>query len=154
MKLGSHVVVKKNPNFVGKAAEIEKIIVKLIPNTQTIEAALLSGEVDMVGEVGVSFDQAVEFEKRMAKDTANKDRFKTIFRDGLIYEHIDLNLRNPILADLNVELHYLATWWDVLAVVKKGGYLQAAQIDEVEKFLHEPAKWSAAHGGVASFPSS
>jgi len=39
-------------------------------------------------------------------------------------------------------------------VVKKGGYLAAAQIDEVEKFLHEPAKWSASHGGVASFPSS
>ena len=27
------------------------------------------------------------------------------------------------MADLNVKLHYLATWWDVLAVVKKGGYL-------------------------------
>jgi orotate phosphoribosyltransferase len=38
-------------------------------------------------------------------------------------------------------------------VVKKGGYLQSQQIAEVEKFLHEPAKWSAAHGGVSSFPS-
>jgi len=53
-----------------------------------------------------------------------------------------------------VRLHHLATWWDVLAVVKKGGYLPPAQIAEVEKFLHEPAKWSAAHGGVAAFPSS
>ncbi len=53
-----------------------------------------------------------------------------------------------------MQLHYLSTWWDVLAVVKKGGYLETAQIDEVEKFLNEPAKWSAAHGGVASFPSS
>lgn len=102
LKLGSHVVVKKNPHFGGKAAAIEKIIVKLIPNTQTIEAALLSGEVDMVGEVGVTFDQAVEFEKRMAKDAANKDKFKVLFRDGLIYEHIDMNLRNPILADIKV----------------------------------------------------
>lgn len=102
LKLGSHVVVKKNPFFGGKPASIEKIIVKLIPNTQTIEAALLSGEVDMVGEVGVTFDQAIEFDKRMAKDQANKNKFKVEFRDGLIYEHIDLNLRNPILADLNV----------------------------------------------------
>jgi len=52
-----------------------------------------------------------------------------------------------------VRLHYLATWWDVLKVVKKGGYLQTSQITEVEKFLNEPAKWSAAHGGVSSFPS-
>jgi orotate phosphoribosyltransferase len=39
-------------------------------------------------------------------------------------------------------------------VVKKGNYLAAAQLGEVEKFLHAPAQWSAAHGGVASFPSS
>jgi orotate phosphoribosyltransferase len=38
--------------------------------------------------------------------------------------------------------------------VKQGGYLQAAQIDEVEKFLRAPARWSAAHGGVSSFPSA
>jgi orotate phosphoribosyltransferase len=59
-----------------------------------------------------------------------------------------------ILTDLNVRLHYLATWWDVLEVVKKGGYLEPKQIFEVESFLHAPAQWSAAHGGVSSFPSS
>src|SRR5437867_3680900 len=40
------------------------------------------------------------------------------------------------------------------ALVKKGGYLEPAQIGEVEKFLHAPAQWSAAHGGVSAFPSS
>lgn len=97
MKLGSHVIVKKNENFAGKKAEIEKIIVKLIPNTQTLEAAIVSGEIDMIGDLGFSFDQAVEFEKR-----SDKSKFKTLFRDGLVYEHIDLNLRNPIFQDLNV----------------------------------------------------
>jgi orotate phosphoribosyltransferase len=38
-------------------------------------------------------------------------------------------------------------------VVKKDAYLKPAQVAEVEKFLHEPAKWSAAHGGASS-PSS
>jgi len=42
----------------------------------------------------------------------------------------------------------------VLRVVKQGNYLAPAQIDEVEKFLNAPAPWSAAHGGVSSFPSS
>jgi peptide/nickel transport system substrate-binding protein len=97
LKLGSHVILKKNDNFAGKSPAIEKIIVKLIPNTQTLEAALVSGEIDMIGELGFSFDQAVEFDKR-----ADKAKFKTLFRDGLVYEHIDLNLRNPILQDLNV----------------------------------------------------
>jgi orotate phosphoribosyltransferase len=42
---------------------------------------------------------------------------------------------------------------DVLRVVKQGNYLATAQVDQVEKFLNAPAEWSAAHGGVSSFPS-
>jgi orotate phosphoribosyltransferase len=57
------------------------------------------------------------------------------------------------MSDLGVRLHHLATWWDVLAVVKKDSYLKPAQISEVEKFLNAPAQWSAAHGGASSFPS-
>jgi len=53
-----------------------------------------------------------------------------------------------------VRLHHLATWWDVLRVVKQGKYLAPAQIGEIEKFLNAPAEWSAAHGGVSSFRPS
>lgn len=53
--------------------------------------------------------------------------------------------------DLGVTLHALATWWDVLAVAKQGNYFDTATIGEVEKFLHAPAEWSAAHGGVSEF---
>ena len=102
----------------------------------------------------------------LVEDLTTDGRSKVIFckalRDaGAIVDHVYVNFyydifpeSKKILSDLNVQLHYLSTWWDVLAVVKKGGYLATEQIDEVEKFLHEPAKWSAAHGGVASFPSS
>ncbi len=59
-----------------------------------------------------------------------------------------------ILAELGVRLHSLATWWDVLALVKREGHLPAVQVGEIEKFLHAPAAWSAAHGGASSFPAS
>ena len=79
---------------------------------------------------------------------------------GAVVEHVFVNFYDDIfpeskqiLSDLNVKLHHLATWWDVLAVVKQESYLPAAQIGEVEKFLNAPAQWSAAHGG-ASAPSS
>jgi len=39
-------------------------------------------------------------------------------------------------------------------VVKQGGYFEAQVIDEVERFLNAPAKWSAEHGGVSAFPQS
>ena len=98
----------------------------------------------------------------LTTDGRSKINFCKALRDaGAIVEHVFVNFYYDIfpeskktLADLNVRLHHLATWWDVLAVVKKGGYLQPAQIDEVEKFLHAPAQWSAAHGGVSSFPSA
>jgi orotate phosphoribosyltransferase len=97
----------------------------------------------------------------LTTDGRSKINFCKALRDaGAVVEHVFVNFYYDIfpesketLANLGVRLHYLATWWDVLAVVKKGGYLESAQIAEVEKFLHEPAKWSAAHGGVSSFPS-
>ncbi len=80
---------------------------------------------------------------------------------GAVVEHVFVNFyydifpeSKKVMSELGVRLHYLATWWDVLAAVKKGGYLEAAKIAEVEKFLNGPAAWSAAHGGVSSFPSS
>ena len=79
---------------------------------------------------------------------------------GAVVEHVFVNFyydifpeSKKVMSELGVKLHHLATWWDVLAAVKKGAYLEAGKIAEVEKFLHEPAKWSAAHGGAASFPS-
>ena len=57
-----------------------------------------------------------------------------------------------VLKDIDVELHALATWWDVLRVAKDSGYFETDTLDEVEKFLHAPAEWSAAHGGAAATP--
>jgi orotate phosphoribosyltransferase len=59
-----------------------------------------------------------------------------------------------IIADIKVKLLHLATWWDVLRVVKQGGYFENRVIEEVERFLNAPAKWSAEHGGVSTFPES
>ena len=43
-----------------------------------------------------------------------------------------------ILAISASRLHYLATWWDVLAVAKASGKFDAAKLAEVEKFMHDP----------------
>ncbi len=54
-----------------------------------------------------------------------------------------------ILKELNVAMHYLATWRDVLAVAKRDGRFDDHTLAEVEKFITDPAAWSEAHGGVA-----
>ena len=97
----------------------------------------------------------------LTTDGRSKINFCKALREaGAVVEHVFVNFYYDIFPDakhtfeeLQVRLHYLATWWDVLAVVKKDRLFATEQIAEVEKFLHEPAKWSAAHGGVSSFPS-
>jgi peptide/nickel transport system substrate-binding protein len=102
IKLGSHVLVEANPHFYGKKPAIKKIVFRLIPNTQTMEANLLSGTIDMISELGIAFDQALALEKRVKRDAALKSKINVVFREGMVYEHIDLNLRNPIFKDIRV----------------------------------------------------
>ncbi len=52
------------------------------------------------------------------------------------------------LAEVDLKLHYLATWRDVLAVSRKHGYFDDETHAQVEAFLNDPLVWSGAHGGV------
>ena len=100
VKLGSHVIFTPNPHFYGKNPSIQKVIVKLIANTGTMESNLRAGNVDLIPPAaGLGNDQAVEFEKRVKSENLP---FEVLFTEGLIYAHIDLNLTNPILSDLRV----------------------------------------------------
>ncbi len=99
VKLGSHVVLIPNPHFYGKTPQIQKIVVKLIPNSTTLEANLRSGNIDKISPMGLSFDQALAFEKKIKLENLP---YKIVFRTGCTYEHIDFNLDNPILKDKKV----------------------------------------------------
>ncbi|HTH15571.1 MAG TPA: peptide ABC transporter substrate-binding protein, partial [Magnetospirillum sp.] len=94
---GSHIVLEPNPHWWGAKPAFKRIVVKTIENTAALEANLLSGGVDMIaGELGLPLDQAIAFEKR------NGQAWNVLFKSGLVYEHIDLNLSSPILADKRV----------------------------------------------------
>ena len=54
------------------------------------------------------------------------------------------------LQKIGLEMHSLATWWDVLKVAKEFNYFDTESISEVEKFLNQPMEWSAANGGASS----
>jgi peptide/nickel transport system substrate-binding protein len=94
---GSHVVLEPNPTWWGRKPHFKRIVVKAVENTAALTANLLSGDVDMIaGELGMTLDQALQFEKRYG------GRYAVVYKPGLIYEHIDLNLDNPILQDRRV----------------------------------------------------
>lgn len=94
---GSHVVLDRNPTWYGKSPAFNRIVVRAIGNTAAMEANLVSGGLDMIaGELGLSIDQAISFEKR------HKQKYNVIYKPGLVYEHIDLNLENPLLQDIRI----------------------------------------------------
>ncbi len=57
-----------------------------------------------------------------------------------------------LFTELRIELHYLATWRDVLAEARASGYFPGPAAEQVERFLASPAKWSLEHGGIGAFP--
>ncbi|MFV0431785.1 MAG: orotate phosphoribosyltransferase [Alphaproteobacteria bacterium] len=41
----------------------------------------------------------------------------------------------------NIQMSWLATWWDVLEVAKSSGNFTAGDLDQVEAFLYNPLEW-------------
>src|SRR5258708_2232458 len=94
---GSHLLLEPNPHWAGPPGHFRRITVRAIENTAALEANLLSGTIDMVaGELGLSLDEALAFEKR------HGEAFRVIYQQGLVYEHIDLGLDRAALADRRV----------------------------------------------------
>jgi len=95
---GAQIVLEPNPHWPGKKPGFKRIVVRTIENTASLQANLLSGDVDMTpGEgIGLTLDQVVTMRKQAP------DRFNYVFRDSTAYLHLDTQLDNPILADIRV----------------------------------------------------
>ena len=75
----------------------------------------------------------------LTTDGRSKINFCTALREaGAVVEHVFVNFfydifpeSKKIMSDLDVRLHYLATWWDVLAVVKVAKILKKVALSKV-----------------------
>ena len=123
--------VRKKPKGFGRNAQIEG-------HLEPGQRVLLVEDLTTDGRSKVNFCKAL-------REAGAKVEHVLVFFFYDIYPEA-----RKILDDLGVTLHSLATWWDVLAVAKEGGKFDAAKLAEVEKFMHDPAGWSQAHGGVAA----
>jgi orotate phosphoribosyltransferase len=114
-----------------------------------IEGEVFSGaRTLLVEDLATDGRSKVNFCQALRTAGANVDHCFVLFYYD-IFPH-----SRELMRDLDVNLHYLATWWDVLEVAKASGHFDPAVLAEVESFLHDPAKWSAAHGGIAELSSS
>lgn len=94
----------------------------------------------------------------LTTDGASKVRFANALRDaGALVNHAFVVFYYGVfpgahrtLTDMNVALHSLCTWWDVLEACSTCPYFSEAAAAEVRRFLEDPCAWSARHGGVGS----
>lgn len=120
--------IRKKPKGFGRMAQIEG---ELAENARTL----------LVEDLASEGSSKINFVEALRKAGAQVDHcFVLFFYD--IYPGT-----RGVMADMNIKLHYLTTWWDVLAVAKESGHFAPKVLDEVERFLHAPVEWSAANGG-------
>ena len=132
LRLPMQFVRKKAKGF-GRNAQVEGVLAE---GTRT----LLIEDLTTDGRSKLNFCQALR------RAGAKVDHVFVIF----YYDIFEQSRR--IITDLGVTMHPLATWRDVLAVAKTSGYFDASTLSEVERFLDDPAEWSARHGGLSQFP--
>jgi peptide/nickel transport system substrate-binding protein len=94
---GAAVTLERNATWAGAVPAFRRINIRVVENSAALEAQLLSGQLDMIaGEMGLSLDQAIALERRA------RGRLRFLYRPGLVWEHLDLRLDNPILSDVRV----------------------------------------------------
>ena len=94
---GAGVTLERNAAWRGAAPAFRRIQIRTVENTAAMEAQLLAGQLDMIaGELGLPVEQAAALERRSGQ------RFRIEYKPGLIYEHLDLRLDTPMLADRRV----------------------------------------------------
>jgi orotate phosphoribosyltransferase len=132
LRLPMQFVRKKAKGF-GRNAQVEGVL------TEGMRTLLIE-DLTTDGRSKLNFCQALR------RAGAEVDHIFVIFYYDIFEQS------RQIISDLRVTMHALATWRDVLAVARTSGYFDSTTLGEVERFLDNPAEWSARHGGLSEFP--
>jgi orotate phosphoribosyltransferase len=118
--------VRKKPKGYGKNARIEGVMTE-------DDKVLLVEDLTTDGGSKLSFVDAIRETGASCGHTA------VIFYYDIFPETV------KTLGDHGVELHYLCTWWDVLAEARAQDAFSAETLAEVETFLNDPRAWQEAN---------
>ncbi|NIZ14014.1 orotate phosphoribosyltransferase [Phaeobacter sp. HF9A] len=118
--------VRKKPKGYGRNARIEGAM-------SEGERVLLVEDLTTDGGSKLSFVDAI------------RDTGATCGHTAVIFYYDIFPETTKTLGDHGVQLHYLCTWWDVLAEARAQGSFGGDTLDEVEKFLRDPRAWQDAN---------
>lgn len=128
------IYVRKKPKGHGRNAQIEGDLREgsrvLVIEDLTTAGGSMFNFIDAIRAAGCTVDHGI-----------------ALFFYG-IFDEAEARFENG-----KVDLHYLATWRDVLAAARRKRAFDPGTLASVEAFLDAPLKWSADHGGVSELPS-
>ena len=89
---GQYITYERNENY-SPRPKLDEVTIRIIPNTNAIESALLAGDIDGCTPMGgFTVGQLEDLKKREGEN------FKYQSVPGLVWAHIDFNLDDPMLA--------------------------------------------------------
>lgn len=91
-RLADAIVLEANPSYFRGKPKLDGIIYKIVPEQNILLSQLKAGELDIVSNV--SFNQLDQIK---AIDIMN-----VVSTPGMIWEHLDMNLDNPLFQDVRV----------------------------------------------------
>ena len=101
-----------------------------------IEGDLAEGSrVLLVEDLATDGGSKVRFIDALRKAGARVEDTYVVFHYGIFAESWET------LSKLDVRLHALATWWDVLNAARNGTTFTTEQLDSVEAYLEDPDGW-------------
>ena len=116
------VYIRKKPKGFGQNQQIEG-------NFKEKEKAILIEDLATDGGSKVVFVEAMRKARLIVND---------IF---VIFYYDIFNLENSVLSKLNVNIHSLCTWKDILSVIERKNIYKENDIKNLKKFLSNPDDW-------------
>ena len=120
------IYIRKKPKGFGKNQQIEG-------NFNDNQKAILIEDLTTDGASKIVFIEVLR-------------KFNINVSDIFVIFYYDIfNLSKTPLATLNVNMHYLCTWKNIINIVQKNKILSVNEINNLKYFLSEPEKWRLTH---------
>ena len=120
------IYIRKQPKGFGKNQQIEG-------NFNDNQKAILIEDLTTDGASKIVFIEVLR-------------KFNINVSDIFVIFYYDIfNLSKTPLATLNVNMHYLCTWKNIINIVQKNKILSVNEINNLKYFLSEPEKWRLTH---------
>ena len=120
------IYIRKQPKGFGKNQQIEG-------NFNDNQKAILIEDLTTDGASKIVFIEVLR-------------KFNINVSDIFVIFYYDIfNLSKTPLATLNVNMHYLCTWKNIINIVQKNKILSVKEINNLKYFLSEPEKWRLTH---------